>query len=483
MSSLSSIHTFAHSSMLNVSYSNCIHNDRGDGVNETWYMLNTDESCYHYSHNAITIKYYFATEDENGYTWTTDVSSVIANEIKTAFANSMKKWNNVYFYSYDSSGHIVKNKIINIVEGTATDHNIIIYPVKTSGIIGATGPLFPVEIFETNDGVTHKHYSNWYINVNLPNFYINETNNATYVNSVRERNGAHEFGHVLGLCDTDSWCSAADQTNHHHELLMGYGEPTEGRSLDITYKDIAGAAITRGFHTDNDHKWLNCGIQSDGAYKLICSICNGVKHVSSLSGYSYKQYGYCDNRHYLSSGNMMAVASYGTKDYYKCEYCSYVAPFSSIVPQNYTVTYTNTTHTYTNNVQGLNYTIQEVHTLTSNGCYACGYNHTHSYGTYVYSNNRLHIRYCICGSGETESHYIRQSDIVSNRYATCLGCNTLLDLNEDMANIQPNSITLVTVNGSYILPNGIVVLVDEDVEAYINGTLQFYNSNSVPETD
>lgn len=26
-------------------------------------------------------------------------------------------------------------------------------------------------------------------------------------------------------------------------------------------------------------------------------------------------------------------------------------------------------------------------------------------------------------------------------------------------------------NGSYILPNGLVVLVDEDIEAYINGTL------------
>jgi hypothetical protein len=26
-------------------------------------------------------------------------------------------------------------------------------------------------------------------------------------------------------------------------------------------------------------------------------------------------------------------------------------------------------------------------------------------------------------------------------------------------------------NGSYVLPNGLVVLVDEDIEAYINGTL------------
>ena len=40
--------------------------------------------------------------------------------------------------------------------------------------------------------------------------------------------------------------------------------------------------------------------------------------------------------------------------------------------------------------------------------------------------------------------------------------------------------TLVSVNGSYILQNGIVVLVDSDIEAYLNGTLVFYNINDVP---
>ena len=30
-----------------------------------------------------------------------------------------------------------------------------------------------------------------------------------------------------------------------------------------------------------------------------------------------------------------------------------------------------------------------------------------------------------------------------------------------------------TENGSYILPNGIIVLVPEDEEAYLNGTLEF----------
>ncbi len=31
-----------------------------------------------------------------------------------------------------------------------------------------------------------------------------------------------------------------------------------------------------------------------------------------------------------------------------------------------------------------------------------------------------------------------------------------------------------TENGSYILPNGVIVLADEDIEAYMNGTLTFH---------
>ncbi|MDY2888847.1 MAG: hypothetical protein SOU19_04695 [Candidatus Caccosoma sp.] len=39
------------------------------------------------------------------------------------------------------------------------------------------------------------------------------------------------------------------------------------------------------------------------------------------------------------------------------------------------------------------------------------------------------------------------------------------------------SIKFVTRNGSYILPNGIIALVDEDIEAFMNGTLVFYNKD------
>lgn len=111
--------------------------------------------------------------------------------------------------------------------------------------------------------------------------------------------------------------------------------------------------------------------------------------------------------------------------------------------------------------------------------------HTHSY-TMQYYNYKWHKLTCECGqtTGSTQVHTILQSEIINGRYATCLGCNHLLDLNSDMAlvgGINSVSVTQVSINGSYILPSGIIVLVDEDLDTYLNGTLVFYDKDKVPD--
>ena len=507
------IRVFSHPVLLEVSYDDCV----ADGIDETWYTLNTDSSCFHLSHADNTIKYYFEDKSEDGtYMWTTDVSETVANEIKTAYANSMKKWNNVYFYSFDGE-NVVKNKIINVVEGTEDDHNLTIYPISGTddNVIAAAAAKGGYDYV----GGHHSHWSQWKMKVYVDYFYVHDNFNSNYVAKVKELIGAHELGHVLGLKDVDLYCSAyIDEYNYHHqEVLMGYGSPMSARSSDITYKDIAGVAITRGFHTDADHMWLNAGLQSDGTYKLICSICNGVKYVNSLGNYECDTYGECNNNHAPHSNNLMAVASYGDKDYYKCKYCRYVAPFSSIVSQNYIVepAADGEHHFYTNNVPGLNYSFLEKHSWVDGECSVCGYEHPHTWEegrctgcgyvhphiivngfcsgcgfehTHVYSrapkDGNYHITTCSgCGYIALESHFVKSSEITNGRYARCGGCGRLLDLNKDNAYIEPFRITKVSVNGSYILPSGIVVLVDEDVEAYLNGTLVFYDKDDVPVTE
>lgn len=115
-------------------------------------------------------------------------------------------------------------------------------------------------------------------------------------------------------------------------------------------------------------------------------------------------------------------------------------------------------------------------TITING-------HAHSY-TMQYYNYKWHKLTCECGhtSGSNLVHSILQSTIVDDRYAPCIGCGHMLDLNTDMPIIRGQSINnsvMVSNNGSYILPSGIIVLVDEDLELYLNGTLIFYNRNEL----
>ena len=473
--------TYAHDAFLDVIYDDCIYSSPengaelpADGLDEAWYILKSGGWSSHMATELVTVKYYFAPESKDGqYTWTSGgISSETANEIKETYAQSMKKWNNVYFYSYGEDGSITKNRIINIVEASE-DPNLIIYPALNLGSVAGTYRVEPSQHVETVNLYHHEHYFEWEMHVNLVHFYEHGSfYTADYVNAAREKAGAHEFGHVLGLYDIEERCGAEGSEHYHHqELLMGYGATPETCEQNITYKDIAGVAIIRGFHNDNDHKWLYKEMK-DGKYKMICSICNGVKWIDSWNGYTlgvdYYLYGMCYQNHDISDGNMMAVASYGDRDYYKCKYCRYVAPFEDRVAQDYSATLIdNAYHQCENNVSGLEYTFTEQHKAN----------------IYYYLNNSSHSGTCLCGKSLTVAHSVRYDTIVDGRYALCLGCRTRLDLTKDNANITYGTSNLRTANGSYVLPNGIVVLVEADLEAYDNGTLQFYNVDDQTQTE
>ena len=62
----------------------------------------------------------------------------------------------------------------------------------------------------------------------------------------------------------------------------------------------------------------------------------------------------------------------------------------------------------------------------------------------------------------------------------CVDCGYTKRKDSDFGNVIL-SITKVSTNGSYILPDGTIVLVEEDIEAYLNGTLVFYDKDNVPQ--
>ena len=388
----------------------------------------------------------------------------------------MKQWNDVYFYSYNQNGTRIKNKVINIEEGTENNYDIIIYPEPSSysNMAGMNTVGASTSIATTISGSYHNHYYKFYIKVNISYFYVGGKPYYTQemVDLNRKSAGAHEVGHILGLDDIDKCCTQDTDSEkyHHEEVLMGYSKNNHPLSFqqNITYKDLAGVAITRGFHTDSDHRWL---VDTDqlynGQYKKICSICNGIKYVSSLSG-NYYEYNYCQGVHTLSSNNMMAVGCNGDQDFIKCKYCRYVAPVEDMVTQVSTIqNYNSNQHKIINNVSGLSYTLYE----------------DHSY-TYSQYSDSQHKSTCFCGYVKYESHSISQEDYNDgNNFAFCIQCGKRVIINNEIIPSPLNSITKYSINGSFILPNGIVVLVDEDIESYLNNTLIFYEEEDLPQIE
>ena len=112
------------------------------------------------------------------------------------------------------------------------------------------------------------------------------------------------------------------------------------------------------------------------------------------------------------------------------------------------------------------------HNMQNGTCTVCGY-HVHSYDDhYVAMNDFQHYCYCICGERTTAMHVISQVGAgAPGSSRVCLICGRVMGSGGTLNGVYTD--LPHTENGSYILPNGIIVLVPEDEEAFFNGTLEF----------
>ena len=114
--------------------------------------------------------------------------------------------------------------------------------------------------------------------------------------------------------------------------------------------------------------------------------------------------------------------------------------------------------------------ITEGHTVVDGVCSLCGATHTHRF-SYSWNSYTMHQKRCLCGYATTEPHVVSSNPIYdSDGYTTCLLCGGKVSNYLDNCSINqlPH-----TENGSYVTPSGIIVLVDEDIEAYLSGELIF----------
>ena len=125
------------------------------------------------------------------------------------------------------------------------------------------------------------------------------------------------------------------------------------------------------------------------------------------------------------------------------------------------------------------------HVYDTHICIHCGEgtsSHDYDYN-YVWVDYRSHSACCECGETlpTLQPHAISSNSYATGqRFAICLLCGGFAETGFIQLNINSSSVNNVTLNGSFILPNGVIVLQDEDIEAYLNGTLVFYNKNEVP---
>lgn len=115
-------------------------------------------------------------------------------------------------------------------------------------------------------------------------------------------------------------------------------------------------------------------------------------------------------------------------------------------------------------------------------CHNCLYSkyigHTHTYNTHTWLSLQQHESSCSCGSSKIRPHVVSGSS-GGFGYETCLECGgpaefgivmlrALVGLDDPVSSIY---IEEYFGNGSFVLSNGVIVLSDEDLELYYNGTL------------
>lgn len=360
--------------------------------------------------------------------------------------------------------------------------------------------------FPTNNGSSCGYVSMAsllaYYDILLNNNIINDAGNTGYDNFINSSIVSNSF-------DIEDCLSSPGTNNNFQSFLIteiGCGKQGSLSNTDVyTYiSEYLDEYTTISNYTVNEYFYEN---------NIMAEIDVGRPVILIVDSWEY-----LTNNNYWGlfiNGGHAAIA-YGYKEmsngdiYYKCHlgwsgnsfYDAYIRPNNLVLGisiefgGNHICNENAYIYNHNNTCAGFGlcqeYTTYQHYLNENSGAYSCptcnvvlyGSVHTHSYTGWEYYNSTSHIEVCSCGHHGTETrvHAIRNAD-ASNRYATCLECNYLLDLNLDSAIIfNPDKLKFLcmTINGSYILPSGIIVLVDEDIEAYLNGTLVFYNHDDLP---
>ena len=97
---------------------------------------------------------------------------------------------------------------------------------------------------------------------------------------------------------------------------------------------------------------------------------------------------------------------------------------------------------------------------------------SHQYNRYEYTSPLKHKAYCnFCGTSVLKPHAILESSIYKvglKSYGKCIECKETIDITSSHYTTSPASM----ISTSYTLDNGILIIADDDLEAYLANTLK-----------
>lgn len=161
---------------------------------------------------------------------------------------------------------------------------------------------------------------------------------------------------------------------------------------------------------------------------------------------------------------------------------------SNMNPISISKTFTNSNKTisFTKELSAGTYYLSTYYTGTGNHDIDVTISHTHAFTGYARYSDQYHVGRCVCGAtnGDRSVHvFMASQEEAGDRFYTCISCGALVDTGTGGPGMIIHNVQKVSVNGSYILSNGFVFLVDEDVEAYFDGTLVFYDPDDLPQVE
>ena len=167
--------------------------------------------------------------------------------------------------------------------------------------------------------------------------------------------------------------------------------------------------------------------------------------------------------------------------------CPYTVPYEGTASyvkfyrvHQHKYTYSPASSGHTATCTDCGYTTTFSHVCDDHYCIHCNaYTTMHDYDrNYEWVSYTMHRAECCCGATTEQGHAVANNAFANGKkYAPCLICGGLAERGF-VECTNSSAITRVTINGSYILPNGVIVLVDEDIESYLNGTLEFHKKDS-----